>query len=276
VAQTGRWAVSILLPFIAALAVAPPLHGQKDPRAALYLGLGDSLSEGVGATRSGSAFMDRFFDYVRSRADGDRLVLVNRAVSGETSGSFIRGGQLDAALAMIGDPELDTRAVVLSIGGNDLLRLLWTEPCASDPSGDACRDAVVANLGAFAVNYTQLLGRLRNALDAHPGENALLVITPYNPFSGTGSPFEAPTDRALLGEDLAVDCAGLAVDVANVGLNDLLTCIGTSAGAVVVDTHEPFRGRGAQLTNVAVGDHHPNDAGHGVIGDAVIRAFEGR
>jgi lysophospholipase L1-like esterase len=273
VAKTG-WAVTILLPFIAALTMAPFVHGQGEPRGALYLGLGDSLAEGVGASRAGFGFMDRFFDYLRDKATGDRLVLVNRAVGGETSESFIWGGQLEAAVAMIGDPELDTRAVVVSLGGNDLLSLLRTGPCASDPASDTCRDAVTANLASFAVNYTQLLGRLRGAMDAQPGEKTLFVIAPYNAFSGTDSVYEAPTDRALLGADLTTDFAAIALDLANVGLNDLITCIGASAGAVVVDAYEPFRGRAIELTNIGFGDHHPNNAGHAIMGDALIQAFE--
>jgi lysophospholipase L1-like esterase len=275
VAQTGLWAIPILLPVIAALALVPTLRGQSDARGVLYLGLGDSLTEGVGATNVGAGFMELFFDYVRSRNAEDRLVLVNRAVGGETTGSFISGGQLEAALAMIGDPDLDTRAVVVSLGGNDLLGLLRSEPCASEPGSEACRDAVAANLSSFAANYTTLLGRLRTAMDARPGDKALFVIAPYNPFSGTGSPYEAPTDQALLGADLATDCAGIALNLANVGLNDLIACIGASAGATIVDTHEPFRGRGIELTNMIVGDHHPNDAGHSTIADALIRVFEG-
>jgi lysophospholipase L1-like esterase len=274
--STGLWAVPILLPFIAAVAMAPSLGGQNEPHGTLYLALGDSLTEGVGATRTSASFVERFFDYVRSRVTDERLVLVNHAVGGETSGSFISGGQLESALATIGDPELDTRAVVLSLGGNDLIGLLGSEPCVSDPDGDACREAVAANLTTFAANYRELLGRLRSAMNAAPGDRRLFVIAPYNPFSGTGSPYEAPTDRALLGADLVPDCTSIEPSIANAGLNDLIACIGAGAGAVTVDSYEPFRGRGIELTNMFVGDHHPNDAGHAVIANALIRAFEAR
>jgi lysophospholipase L1-like esterase len=267
--RTRQWIAAGGLAIVAALLVASSLARQGS-HGALYLGLGDSLAEGVGASGPNSGFVERFFDHVRSQGPAERLVFANRAIGGETSGSFLRGGQLDGALGIINDPDIDTPTIVLSIGGNDLLGLLAVDPCASNPAGAACRDAVATNLAAFAVNYAETLARLRNALDARSGQGTLIVITLYNPFSGTGSVFEAPTDLALLGEDLAIDCDAVAVSSPNVGLNDLLTCLGQSVGATVADIYPAFLGRGVQLTHIATGDHHPNDAGHAAIADAII------
>jgi hypothetical protein len=47
-------------------------------------------------------------------------------------------------------------------------------------------------------------------------------MTYYNPFSGTGSRFEHPSDLALLGSDGVVNCGADLADRARVGLNDII------------------------------------------------------
>jgi len=241
----------------------------------VYLALGNSLAVGVGATKPERlGYVPRLFHEVRPNLKVRRLV--NLARSGETSATFIAGGQLAGAVAAIADLTNEVRLVTLDIGGNDLLALLVApgSPCVADPRGALCRQAMALALAQFIPNYTTSLATLRQALEAQPGAERLAVMTYYNPWSGTGSPYEAAVDVALLGGDRTVDCAAAAADPANAGLNDLIACIGRRYGATVVDVYPLFVGRGPTLTHVAAGDIHPTDAGHLVIAGAFQRALE--
>jgi lysophospholipase L1-like esterase len=190
------------------------------------------------------------------------------AVRGENTGSFISTGQLAAAMTTIGDPSTDVAVVTLSIGGNDLGDLLGVPPCATDPAGAACQAAVAGALGSVYANLGTIVGSLQAALAADPGSEKLFVITYWNIFGGTGSPFEVPIDFALLGSDLAIDCAANQLDPTRVGLNDLLACIGGALGAVVVDLYPVIGDDALAYTHIAEGDFHPNDDGYALIAQA--------
>ncbi|MBI4198809.1 MAG: hypothetical protein HY533_06845 [Chloroflexi bacterium] len=253
-------AALVVLPAGAALAAKPA--------SATYLALGDSLAVGVGAAPLEWQFgyVGRFGQWFRDSRDGPHQ-LTNLAVGGETSGSFIAGGQLAAAVGAISDPETDVQVVTLDIGGNDLLGLLGGS-CA-DPATLACQAAVGAALAGFAGNYHFILGSIASALAGDPGAETVLVMTYYNPFDGTGSPYEIPIDMTLLGADMTVNCAALGNPV-NVGLNDLITCIGAPYGAQVVDVYPLFDGNALALTHIAEGDIHPNNDGHAAIAAAFV------
>lgn len=258
-----RWLVAVVL--AVGLTLPASAAGATGHALPLYLALGDSLAVGVGAA-PGAGYVPRLRELLRQPAQGGIVHLANVAVSGETSDSFITGGQLGRALDAIDDPMIDVRVVTLDIGGNDILGLLAPGgPCATDPAGMGCQAAVVAGLGNVARNYPALL----SALAARGGHARLLVMTYYNPFSGAGSAYEALTDRALLGSDGKIDCAANARDPQTVGLNDLIACLGSRAGATVVDVYPLFAGKGPVLTHVLSGDVHPNDQGH----EAIARAF---
>ncbi len=243
-------------------------HADDDDE--VYLALGDSVAFGIGTSNIATGGYVRLFsEYLEDEEDIEALV--NLSVPAETSGSMISSGQLAAAVATITDSDNDVEVVTLGIGGNDLLGLLGTPPCGVDPAGAACQVTVAGALGSFAGNYTLIVGTLAAALEDDVDET-LYVMTYYNPFSGTGSPFELPTEAALLGLDGSIDCAAAASNPANAGLNDLIACIGSAVGATVVDVQPAFDGDGLGLTHIGVGDIHPNDTGHAVIAEALVAA----
>ena len=232
--------------------------------AGTYLALGDSLAVGVGASRPAE------LGYVgRIGASIAPGTTVNVAVSGETSSSFIAGGQLATALEWIARSEPPVRVVTLDIGGNDLLRLLWTEPCASAPGTPGCRELVARTLAEFEANYRQILSAIRAALDQHAPGARLAAMTYFNPFSGTDALHEASAELALLGGDGRIDCD--APGAASRGMNDIISCVGTELGAAVVDVHPAFEGLGLQLTHIGSDDIHANDVGY----EAIANAFRG-
>jgi len=164
------------------------------------------------------------------------------------------------------------------MGSNDFLDLLKTEPCASDPGGSACTALVAATLGSFAYNYTYILNLLTAHLAADSGHATLLIMTYYNPWSGTGDPMEGLLDRVLLGSDLTIDCAANATDPYRIGVNDIIWCVGSAYGAIMVDGYTPFVGKAPILTHItdAVPDVHPTNAGHAILAQAFREAYLNR
>jgi lysophospholipase L1-like esterase len=228
---------------VVALTAAPAASGAR-PAQRLYVALGDSYAAGVGASEpTQTGYVPLLFRALQSPGVWRVEQLRNVAVSGETAGSIL-DGQLDAALRTIADPT-DTRVVTLSIGGNDAL---GDPACAADPA--AC---------GLADRYATLLARLRAALRADPGREAIAVLTYPNPWSGTGLAFETVASDALVGADGHIDCAGGPDDV---GLNDVLACVGARFGVLTADLYLPALGRGIELTHIATGDVHLNDVGH--------------
>ena len=163
-----------------------------------YIALGDSIAEGRGATdEERLGYVGLFNEFYENDHDGPEQ-LTTYEQDGETSFSII-ANQVADAVRLIRDEETDVEVVTLTIGGNDLLPLVGQDPCASDPVGQECQTKVAVALTNFSVNYPAVLGDLKAALDDDPGEEQLLVTTYYNPYKGTGSPFELTGDGALFG-----------------------------------------------------------------------------
>lgn len=260
---------SVVFATLLVLVVALPASAAP-PTPTVYLGLGDSLAEGQGASDwDATGYVPLFADYVAGTPHGNAKNLVNLGFGGETTGSFLAGGQFTEALAVIGDPSSDVRVVTLSLGGNDLLDLLYTDtPCATDPGSPECTLLVASVLQGVATNYGQLVGGLSVALGADNGPEDVYVLTLFNPFKGIGGPYETAIDFALLGADGTVDCTALSNPL-NGGLNDIMTCTAASAGWKVVDGYALFGDRALELTHMAGGtfDFHPNDLGYALLAD---------
>ena len=243
-----------------------PTRAESTGSGGTYLALGDSLAVGVGAASPAQG------GYVaRVAASRSEMTLRNLAVSGETSASFIGGGQLAMALDAMERSEPPVALVTLDIGGNDLLRLLWTEPCASAPETDACRQLVLMTVMQFEENYRRIVADLADAIARHAPNARLAVLTYFNPFSGTDASHERAAEIALLGTDGVVDCdrSGLT----DRGMNDVIACVGRDAAAIVVDVHPSFTGLGLDLTHIGSDDIHANDRGYEVIAAAILDAL---
>ncbi len=231
-----------------------------------YLALGDSLAVGIGATNP------QLFGYVGQFNNFLQLDLTNLAKVGQTSDSFISDGQLQSALTTINDRKADVQVVTLDIGANDLFSLLGVGgACASPINPAICQPAVENTLTHFATNYRFILNNLTTALAKKHGDKNILVMTYYNPFGGTGSPLKPFVDNALLGQDKKIDCSA-ASEPANNGLNDIISCIGSSYGAEVVDVYPLIDDQALSLTHIAEGNIHPNNEGYAIIARGFIKA----
>lgn len=238
----------------------------------LYLALGDSLAVGDGASDPATTgYVGLMTDYYAGASHGNAKAAVNLAVGGETTESFM-GEQMSSAVETIQDPSTDVTVVTISIGGNDLLNLLNepTDPCVIDPSSAVCQAELALALGGVATSYPILMSTLVTALAQDPGVERIFVLTLYNPFGGTGSPYEVPIDYALLGSDLTVDCVADQSNQLAIGLNDIVACTSAAFGATVVDGYAVIGDDALALTHI--GDPgfniHPNDDGYEAIAKA--------
>ena len=265
--KSAALVLATALTFMVALPAAPAAATPED---GVYLALGDSLAQGSGATDpTRTAYVPHLYGFFRGQSHGGVTTLTNLAVGGETSSSFITGGQLQAALNTIATT--DVRVVTFDIGGNDLLGLM-TGPC-QDPTDPGCIPAVQVAMAAFAQNYAYSIAALHGALSQEPGNPPLMVMTYYNPWSGTGSPYEDVVNMVLLGSDGALNCA----NPAGWGMNDLIACLGTQYGAdIVADIYPRFIGKGPALTHIAEGDIHANNAGYAQIASVFREAYLNR
>ena len=259
---------------VSASATPSPSPSPSPAASGTYLALGDSLAVGVGATRRDeTAYVARLYRSLARPGSAPRATaLRNLAVSGETSTSMIRDGQLVEAVDAIAGADPPIVLVTLDIGGNDLLRLLGTDACAADPLGSDCLQLLALTLTDFEANYRQILGELMSALDESAPSARLAVMTYFNPFSGTDASREAAGQVALLGVDGRLDCD--ADDPRARGMNDIIACVGEELGAVAVDIQPAFVGLGLELTHIASEDIHANDRGYEVIADAFVTALE--
>ena len=237
-----------------------------------YLALGDSLAVGVGATRPTETGYVAALARALARPGAKPAVSAHRnfAISGETSDSMIAGGQLDRALAEIARADPPITLVTLDIGGNDLLALLRTAECSTDPQGEACLALLDETLEVFEENFRHIVGRLHQALREAAPDAPLAVMTYYNPFSGTGVQFEGAGELALVGADGRVDCDARTGEAPMDGINDIIVCVGRELGAIPVDVHPAFAGRGFELTHIGFQDVHANDRGYQVAADVFL------
>ncbi len=249
--------------------------GAEPPRPS-YVAGGDSLAVGVGTANPASegyvALVADALDDTTvpgaatahgSGVNGKFLALTNVARGGETTGSMISDGQLEAAADFIraangnGDPTDDVRVVTLSIGGNDARDVIPT--CVSGLTPE-CQQQVASMLGAVGTNLTVILAELRSA--AGP-DTPIVVMTYYNALSHPGCvlhPF-APLAQVVLEGEPALGMPA--------GLNDVIRQVAVASGARVAETPELIGP--AELTSDCI---HTNEGGHAAIAASFVAAVD--
>ena len=189
-----------------------------------------------------------------SLRDGSVYGLRNFGVSGETSGTFLVGGQLDEAIEFGRDREV--AYVTVDIGANDLLGHLAAADCAEDILARACADRIDASLGAYEENIDEILARLT---DEFPDATIVFLET-YNPFSlgfEDQVAFEAQSNDALA------------------LLNELGATAARRYGILVADGFTPMRGTTSVTTHMTntPPDIHPNAIGYDILTEAIMSAL---
>lgn len=214
-----------------------------------YVALGDSLAANVGVDRPRNGYVSRLHNWLQQR-DGQQYGLRNFGISGETSGTMIRGGQLDAAIAFM--QTHDVAYVTIDIGANDLLGHLGSNDCSVDLTDSACRQRIDTSSDAYANNIDKVFRRLR---DAAPGAT-IVLLRAYNPFSlgfGTAVGFEAQSNQTLD------------------AFNDVAATAAGAYSVLVADGFTPMVGTTASTTHMldTPPDIHPKAIGYDVLAYAI-------
>jgi lysophospholipase L1-like esterase len=258
--------VNRVLPAAIALGLLAAACGSSAGNTSLsgvYLALGDSLSEGIGASdREETSFVARVHQQL-----GSDVELMNLGVAGDTTQDLI-DTQLDRSTQEIesrnndADPENDVAVVTLEIGGNDLLNIFFELVlpgiCPSLEAGlerPECVDELRSILDAYQPNLSLILNRLRESDPDLP----VFLLTLYNPFSG-GSP--------LIDELVELSLEGRPDTPFPEGLNDIIRRAADTNDARIVDVYPAFEGKARQfISSDAI---HPNDTGYQAMADTVL------
>lgn len=235
--------------------------------------LGDSIAAGYGlegytaddnySCRSYSNILkDKYSEELRGKC---RHTMINKAVSGAASADLIeqiQSGQLDSDLA-------DCDAVVVSIGGNDLLGILL----------EVLKNIGISENGSFDTQNFDLFGAasllmgMNNDIDkaleqfdknikiiydelSRRTDGIIYIQTLYDPLE-----YYRQVKRVT---DFSNDKIGR--------LNEMIT-ENSACGYKVIDVAADFEGKADSLTNIADFDIHPNAQGHEVIAEDVDAAF---
>jgi lysophospholipase L1-like esterase len=217
-----------------------------------YVALGDSLAANVGVSDATLGYVSRVHRQLQI-LDGVDYGLRNFGVSGETTGTLIRSGQLDAAIAFMSGA--DVELITIDIGANDLLGHLGSTDCAADLDAPACRARIEATFATYEVNMAAIFDALKSAEPT----TTIVFVRAYNPFSlglGGGIAFEQRSDQILD------------------GFNDVAARLATERGILTADAFTPMQGTTAATTHMldAMPDIHPLGIGYSLIAQAVMEA----
>lgn len=250
----------------------------------VYLSLGDSLAFGYDPSDPSTltpslgdqGFVRPFADHLASGNGGVRPAVINLGIVGESVASFFDPSDLspdgpprvwglnsnyadgstsqnDLMLSTIADLQLnghEISTVSLIFGANDIFGLINS----ADFQG-ATQEQQLALLGGTITAALNGYAIVLNELQALAPGASVYLPGYYNPFPAA----IAPTQHALY---------DLILGAFNPGLESLAG----QFGATYVDLYTPFVGRELELTNIGVGDVHPNRAGYEVIGSALVAA----
>ncbi len=216
----------------------------------LYIALGDSLAAAVGIDGYAAGYVSQLHRELSLR-DGAVYGLRNFGVSGETTGTMLRGGQLDDAIAFGEGREI--AYVTINVGANDLLGHLGSGHCAEDILTPACAERIDASLQAYAENIDIIFSTLA---DSFPDATIIFLQT-YNPFSlgfEDQVAFEAQSNDALS------------------SLNSSAAIAAARYGIIVADGFTPMRGTTTATTRMTATppDIHPNETGYDILTEAIV------
>ena len=236
---------------------------ETKPLTGVYLALGDSLSEGIGASDA----EETGFVALVHEGLGPNIELMNLGAAGNTSRDLI-DEQLDRATNEIAtrnsdaNPENDVGVITLEIGGNDLLEIFFdlvlpgTCPNVEDGlNNPECVQKVRETLDTYGRNVDKILTRLREADPDVP----IFLLTLYNPFSGGTAALDDLVELALEGRPDTPFPEGL---------HDIVRGQAEAHQTHLVEVSPHFEGKAREY--IARDLIHPNDTGYRVMADAVL------
>lgn len=247
------------------------VHHTDVPPKMLFLG--DSIAAGYGLDgytsednyncRSYSNILKE--KYEAELRDECGHIMVNKAVSGYTSDDLIKqiqSGALDSDLK-------DTDAVVVSIGGNDLLGIMLDLLKSLGFSDSGSFDTGSLDLFSAAASFLSMDGDVNKALEKFDGN---IKIISEELLKRTGGTVYIQT---LYDPLEYFDKFKMVTEFSDEKIGKLNSIISgnSSSGYTVIDVAADFKGKSGTLTNIGSFDIHPNAEGHEVIAEDVDTAF---
>lgn len=236
--------------------------------------LGDSIATGYGldgyenGKSNCNSYANQLSQKYKSELSGKCITQSeNYAIDGQTSSELLEKlnkGVYDNALK-------SCDAVVISIGGNDLLSILWGL-FSKYTSVDSLDDENNFNLSEIVKTITNMSSELDNNLKAFDNNiskiascinkksNAVLIIqTLYNPFNQF-------TEIMQL-KDFSEQKISALNDIILTHKDD------SDSEYLVADVYSDFVNKGSELTRINSMDIHPNQQGHNVIAQRVDKTI---
>ncbi len=219
-----------------------------------YVALGDSLAANVGVDDPRDGYVSRLHNHLEQR-DGRSLGLRNFGVSGETSGTLIRTGQLDDALEFMRANRV--AYVTIDIGANDLLGHLGSADCAESTGAPACRQRITSTFATYEAHMVEIFDALARAAP----EATVVFVRAYNPFS--------------LGIAPDVGFERSSSDILD-AFNDVAAELADDRGILVADAFTPMLNTTAATTLMmsTPPDIHPRPIGYDIIAAAIADALD--
>ena len=265
-------------------------NGQTNHSRSRYIALGDSYAYGY-STQPGTptglgdiGYVKLFANVLAASNGGVRPEVLNLAIPGETTTTFLRPGNGTPALpynqnyAATGSPsqfslleqhtyllpaEESIRWVTLQIGGDDLLHLL-VDPAFRAADSDERQALIAATLETFSANLRVILARMARIRSLTPSVR-LFVLGYPDPFEGLG---------------IANPLSGLSTPLAQ-QVNSVISKAASEVSAIYVDVFTPFVGHEAALSLITttqdppgsgIPDFHPSAAGYAKIAELLVAA----
>lgn len=246
-----------------------------------YLAIGDSVTFGIDPSTAASltpsygdqGYVSPFADFLSQRHFGVRPTINNLAIPGELSSSFFNGTSpngwtsripglnlnYDSATSSQHDLMLSTiqginadggdlRYVSLLMGSNDIFFLLTTAEFQSATFSEQ-QQLLTETISSVLIDYQTVLGEL----DVLAPDAVVLLPGYYNPYPDQTA--EGQFYNSILG-----------------AFNPAVEQLASIFDAEYIDLDSIFDGRELELTNIGIGDVHPNQTGYALIANSFAQA----
>lgn len=233
--------------------------------------LGDSITYGYGLEGEDES-VDLYGNLLKNYLKIADKNCKNAAVNGDTSGELLE------VIKKIPYDVKEADFIVITIGGNDLLELLWVAAnTALNGEFEGLGDLIdVANdaekMGRLSAELT--VEKLNGVLEVY-GENITKIIEFIR---------ENNSDADVIFLAQYDPCSGLKdIDTITELANSMITSLNNTlkekvelGGCVYLDTYTPFIDCADELTNILDGDIHPNVQGHRQLFNVIKEYFAGK
>ncbi len=260
--------ICALLALTMIAAVACVTVGAADKPEKLLL-LGDSITYGYGLEGSRdtcASYGNRLRDYLDISVNDFK----NASVNGATSADL---------LALLPSLEQDVKnadMIVITIGGNDLLGLIWDAGRAilgeafttygdvldiiADPAKlvKLTEQLTTEKISAAVIKYTTNLSAIMSYIRSHNQTAEVLLLAQYDPMSG------------VEGLEPISTLANTAINM----INTVMKAQAATGTCKYIDVYTPFVNRAIDWTNIMLADIHPNYFGHEMIFNIVKESID--